>query len=351
MQKTHNSLRSNFAIVSPRQRRGAMAVLLAIMMFAFLVTAAFSIDIAYMQLVKSELRSATDAAAKAAAEELARTQDPVKATEKGIAIGLKNSVASQGLQLRETDFIYGKSVKGPDDRFAFDPVGKPVNSVRVDGRRTEDSIGGPVPLFLGRMFNVRNFKPAEAATVTFLERDIVLVVDRSGSMNDNRKFRDLQDAITIFLSILADSPTEERVGLASYSTTATADVQMTSNLGLIRAEMARMPVDGFTNISGGMDAGGSIIQNARPTEFVERAMIVLTDGLQNRGRPAVQAAGDLADRGVIIHSITFGSDADQTAMRQVAEIGSGRFFHAEDGNALKAVFREIATTFTTVITQ
>jgi Flp pilus assembly protein TadG len=48
-----------------KHRRGAMLVLVLVMIVAFIVTVAFSVDIAYMNLVKSELRSATDAAAKA----------------------------------------------------------------------------------------------------------------------------------------------------------------------------------------------------------------------------------------------------------------------------------------------
>ncbi len=328
-----------------------MIILLAIMMFAFLVTAAFSVDIAYMQLVKTELRSATDAAAKAAAEELARTQDRDAAVAKGIAVANKNSVASERLQLDESDFTFGSSNMDAQNRFIFNEGSTPFNSIRVSGRRTSDSLGGAVPLFFGRIFDVRTFEPKESATVTFLERDIVVVVDRSGSMLDDRKFIGLREAMTVFLSILADSPTEERVGLASYSTLASSDVQMTSDLGRISATMARMPVAGLTNISGGMDAGDSILERARSTEFVERAMIVLTDGLQNVGRPATTAATQIADKGVRIHTITFGRDADQRAMRRVAEIGSGEFYHARDNEELKEVFREIATTFTTIITQ
>ena len=332
-------------------RRGAMIYLLLLMMFGFIITAAFSIDVAYMQLTKTELRSATDAAAKAAADELARTQDIDKAILKGISIANRNLVAGEKLRLGPNDFAFGKSTKGADDRFAFQPDVRPINSVKVNGRRTADSLGGAVPLFFGRIFDTPTFQPQTFSTVTFLERDIVLVVDRSGSMNSDNKFRDLRDAIQIFLSILDNSPTEERVGLASYSTTASDDVQMTTDLSRISTTMASLPVEGFTNISGGMDAGSSILQNARSSEFVEHAMILLTDGIQNRGRPAKIAANDLAERGIVIHTITFGKDADKAAMRQVATIAKGRSFHASTGDELKAVFREIAVTFSTIMTQ
>ena len=43
---------------SVQQRYGAAHVLIAAMLFAFLLIAAMSVDIAYMQLIRTELRTA-----------------------------------------------------------------------------------------------------------------------------------------------------------------------------------------------------------------------------------------------------------------------------------------------------
>ncbi len=334
-----------------RNRQGAMLVLICVMLFAFLVTVAFSVDIAYMNLVKSELRSATDAAAKAAAETLSRSQDINLAIAKGKEIALENKVANKPLQLTNNDFVFGRSALSSTGTFDFSQGGRPINSVRVNGQRMNGSLSGNVQLFFGRIFNVPTFQVQEFTTATFIQRDIVLVVDRSGSMLDFNKFNDLRSAISIFTQILADSPVDERVGLASYSTTETEDVQLTEDLSLINAAMSAMPVDGFTNISGGIDAGGRVMFKGQQRDFVERTMIVLTDGLQNRGRPARLAAADVAARGTTIHAITFGADADQAAMRNVAAIGGGRFFHANNGSQLRQVFTDIALTLSTIITE
>ena len=93
------------------------------------------------------------------------------------------------------------------------------------------------------------------------------------------------------------------------------------------------------------------MSRGRSRDFVERTMIVLTDGLQNQGRLAKFAAADQAALGITIHAITFGSDADQTAMKEVAAIGNGRFFHAVDGTQLRQVFTEIALTLSTILTE
>jgi Ca-activated chloride channel family protein len=144
---------------------------------------------------------------------------------------------------------------------------------------------------------------------------------------------------------------DERVGLASYATTESENVQLTESLNLINDAMNSMPVAGLTNISGGIDAGGRVMSRGRSRDFVERTMIVLTDGLQNRGRPARDAARAQAALGTAIHSITFGRDADQAAMREVASIGGGRYFHADDGTELRRVFEEIALTLSTILTE
>jgi Ca-activated chloride channel homolog len=328
-----------------------MLVLVCVMIVAFLVTVAFSVDIAYMNLTKSELRSATDAASKAAAETLARTQDRSAAIIKGQQIALENRVANKPLQLRDSDFTFGRSAADASGKFVFSNVNTPINSVRVIGQRTNASLSGNVSLFFGRILGVNSFQPEELSTATFIQRDIVLVVDRSGSMNDFNKFNELRSAVGVFISILDSSPVEERVGLASYSTTETEDVQLTDNLPLINNAFLRMPVDGFTNISGGIDAGGRIMARGRSRDFVERTMIVLTDGLQNRGRPARIAAQEQAALGTTIHAITFGTDADQSSMRDIAQIGGGRFFHANNGAQLRQVFEEIALTLSTILTE
>lgn len=328
-----------------------MLVLICVMIFAFMVTVAFSVDIAYMHLVKSELRTATDAAAKAAAEALARTQNVRQSLDRGKEIANENLVANQGLALLDSDFVFGRSELAPSGKFVFTGGGIPSNSVRVVGKRDRGSPLGSVPLFFGRIFNVQSFEPEEAATATYVQRDIVLVVDRSGSMLDDNKFVGLRNAVNIFTATLSASPVQERVGLASYSTTATEDIELTDNLALIDTAMARMPVSGFTNISGGVDAGGNVMNRGRSRQFVERTMIVLTDGIQNRGRPARLAAADQAARGMVIHAITFGADAERRTMQEVATLGKGRYFHANDNRQLAQIFREIALTLSTILTE
>ena len=333
-----------------RNRRGAMLVLIAIMMIGFMVTIAFSVDVAQMHLSRTELRTATDAASKAAAATLAETMDPKLAIKRGQEIASANRVNGDPLLLDRNDFSFGRSIQRTSGKFEFAADKTPQNTVRVAGRRTVDSLSGPIPLFFGNLLGVDFFQPEVVASSTYIERDVVLVVDRSGSMW-GKKFRGLIRAIDTFVATLEETPVDERVGLASYSNYATADVQLTENLPLISEKIRQLRLGGYTSISRGMRAGISIMDASRNAQFVERTMIVMTDGQHNRGIEPSFVARELSEDGVTIHTITFGTNADRLRMAEVAAIGGGRHFHADSGVQLEKVYREIALTLSTIMTQ
>jgi uncharacterized protein YegL len=327
-----------------------MLVLIAIMMIGFMVAVAFSVDVAHMHLSRTELRTATDAASKAAASTLADTTSLDDAIQRGQEIAALNFVNGEPLLLARNDFTFGRSEELSGGRFQFSTNSFPRNSVRVEGRRTVGSLSGPIPLLFGNVLGTNFFEPRTHATATYIERDIVLVVDRSGSMQGT-KFNDLVAAIDVFVATLGETPSEEQVGLASYSDTASQDVQLTDDLPRIASAVRGLTVGGFTSISRGMDAGGRVMDGSRGAEFVERTMIVMTDGRHNRGREPRDSALELSAEGVRIHTITFGSDADRPRMQEVALIGGGRHFHADTGVELREIYREIALTLSTMITQ
>ncbi|MEM8670514.1 MAG: vWA domain-containing protein [Planctomycetota bacterium] len=339
-----------FSIGRQRNRRGAMLVLIAIMMIGFMLAVAFSVDIAQMHLARTELRTATDAASKAAAATLAETQSRSQAILRGQQIAAANLVNGDPLLLDANDFDFGRSVELRSGKFQFNPGDTPNNSVMVNGRRTVGSPSGPVPLFFGNLFGVEFFEPQSLAAATYIERDVVLVVDRSGSMR-GQKFQDLSNAIDIFTETLNQTPVDEHVGLASYSSQASEDVQMTEDMSEITRGVDSLNVGGFTSISRGMQAGANVMNNGRGEQFVERTLIVMTDGKHNRGVEPSTVAVELAAEGMQIYTITFGSGADRDRMQDVAEIGGGRHYHADNGLELEQVYKEIALTLSTMMTQ
>jgi len=327
-----------------------MLVLLAIMMVLFMVIAGVAINIAKVHLARTELRTSTNAAAKAAAEALSRTQNPAAAIARGSEIAAANPINGEPLRLRPSDFRFGHSQPDRNGRFVFNPVGRPLNSVRVAGEASRSLTLRAVPLAMGGRLPRAFFEPRQFAVATYVERDIVLVVDCSESMQGS-KFTDVQTAIDIFLKTLAATPLDEQVGLASCSEQATVDVSLTRDLSLVSTALSQLRPEGSSSIARGMTAGASILHRGHSRDFVERTMIVMTDGLDNAGSDLRSVAGELAANGVVIHTITFDGAADPARMRAAAGIGRGRHFHADDGLELQRICRELALTLSTMTTE
>ena len=141
-------------------RRGAILILVVVMLPVVIAMAAFAIDIAWMQLVRTELRTATDAASRASTKALSleQSQDAARAAAKESA--QRNIVAGQPLVLKdeEIEFGFGQQANN-NSRFVFTPGGTKLNSVRITGNRTDSSTGGPVALILGKFLGVTHFQP------------------------------------------------------------------------------------------------------------------------------------------------------------------------------------------------
>lgn len=367
------------------QRQGAMLVLIAITLPLVVIMAAFALDVAWMQLVRTELRTATDAASRAGAKTLSLKQNVPDARRAAKEASQRNRVAGEPLQLRDTEIQFGTSRQATDtSRFNFTAGGTLLNAVRVSGNRTAGSLGGPVDLFLGRVLGVNTFEPQQVATSTQLDRDICLVVDRSGSMMEKAKGKGmvegttacskphstksrwgaLHSAVDGFVDELEKTPQQEQCALVTYSsagsqcgitfTTSDINVPLSYTYGTIRSEMDRLssrPVAGRTAISAGIDNGNRVLTGSKIRPFALKSIVLMTDGLHNTGREPILSARESAAKNIVVNTVTFSDDADIARMKAVAEATGGRHFHAEDAAALEAIFREIAKTFPVLTTE
>ena len=365
-------------------RRGVMLVLIAICLPLCVIMAAFAIDVAWMQLVRTELRSATDAAARAGAKGLSLYQDEEQARQMAKQAAGRNQVGGAPMKLADQDIIIGESTRaGETTRFSFARGGDNLNSVRVNGRRTAGSAAGPVNLLFSGVLGVTHFEPTATAIATQLDRDICLVLDRSGSMMEQAekgkskkksaacdppdaesRWTALRIAVNAFIDELEKTRQDEWLAMVSYSsqtneckltfTTSDINSDLVGEYEPIRSELDRIssnPVKGRTNIGAGLDDGIDVLTGSRARNFAVKTMILLTDGLQNEGVPAAQVARAAAAKDIVIHTITFSDEADQAGMQQVAAATGGRHFHAPSSAELVRIFKEIANTLPVLTTE
>ena len=146
----------------PCNREGATLVLLSVLIVALMVLCGAAINIAYMQLNRTELRVATDAAARAAGRAFSEYQDVDEAIFHATSTAALNDIFGQPLivnadenageivfglasRLDSADGTVGAGRFGFSERTTSGVREKTeiATAVRVFGKRTLDSAGGP----------------------------------------------------------------------------------------------------------------------------------------------------------------------------------------------------------------
>jgi hypothetical protein len=196
---------------------------------------------------------------------------------------------------------------------------------------------------------LQDIAPAPPPPVT---RDVMVVFDRSGSMTEpdgtgRTKIEAARDAVSLFIQLVR-SGVGNRAGLVSFSTGASSPVDATianvdaaEKLTLIGpapyagGRVGVLAPGGSTSIGEGLEAAR--LQFPGPGAN-PRAMLVLTDGMENTPRWISDVEGALA--GIDIHAIGFGTDAniDSARLMSLVNAHNGLFTRAESGIALEKFF-------------
>lgn len=407
-------------------RRGSVFSLMAVLLPVLAILAAFCINSAQMQLARTELIVATDAAARAGGRTFSESQSVSDAKEAARITAALNQVNGSPLLLQtndgagEMEFGITNQPGGDGTRYLFTKV--PTSQVesgagfasafRVHGRRNAGSLSGKVNLVIPGIMGLDDFEANTSAVAMQVDRDISLVLDRSGSMdaldiqwpqgsspwtwaallagvdeglveqvgtssfrttpgndwNDYEKWayadfhqlgptpltlwESLVGAVDAFVDVLDDTVQEEQVSVASYASSGSLDVYLQSDYDIVKEEIDTLNPTGMTAIGQGMQEGIETLIDSAARPFAAKTMVVMTDGIHNQGiRPDDVAATLASQYRLTIHTVTFGSGADQNLMRTVAEIGGGKHYHATTGAELVQIFREIANNLPTILVE
>jgi hypothetical protein len=356
-----------------KKRRGAVIPLFAIMLPVVLIMAAFAINIAYLELNRTEMIIASDAVSRASGREFMVNNDFNLARQKGRDAGNRNVIAGKPLQLRDSDFVFGQSKRpGLASRYDFTSASGRKNAVEVTVRRDAGSIDGPLPVLLPNPFTKSTINSTYTSRANQLEVDVALVIDRSGSMAyaDNEisnpyalpaaappgwlfngpapnpsRWRDVVFAVNQFLIELEDSPLQEFVSLSTYNHAALIDQDLTQDYDSIRTSLdlyTNYFESGATNIGGGIYEGLGSFMHPSARQHAAKIIVVLTDGIDTVGSDPVYAAQLASDEEIMVFSITFSQEAGIATMAAVANAGKGKHYHASSGTDLNQVFKDIA---------
>ena len=194
MKRASHEIQGRQARRRQRSRRGNIVVFSAFLMIIFMAMLALSVDVGYVFTMKAELRRAVDAAALAGVGELVNGTEAAEAAAKEYLIrnpvgsGL-GSVGSEALANATIEFDSNHS---DDYEFTFgnwNPETMQLDVTPVMPSTIRVSMQYPnLPFFFARALGHSTFNLQAQSTAMFQPRDIVVVLDFSGSMNDDSTF-------------------------------------------------------------------------------------------------------------------------------------------------------------------
>ena len=194
--------------------------------------------------------------------------------------------------------------------------------------------------------------------------DIMLSIDVSGSMLA-RDFK--PDRITAAKEVAASFISDrvgDRLGLVVFAGEAFTQSPLTTDQSTLQTLLARIRsglIEDGTAIGNGL---ATAINRLRESEAKSKVIILLTDGVNNRGEIAPMTAAEIARaQGIRVYTIGVGTrgtapypavdmfgnmtfinqkvEIDEKTLTEIARLTGGRYFRATDKEKLQAIYDEI----------
>jgi Mg-chelatase subunit ChlD len=114
--------------------------------------------------------------------------------------------------------------------------------------------------------------------------------------------------------------------------------------------LGQNPMMGATNLSTGLDSAVAMLNGNTAGTYVNKVVVLMTDGQWNDGRDPIAAGKDARDAGVIVHTVSMLTKR-QPELEQIALMTGGRHYATQNEKELIEAFREIARSLPIVLIQ
>ena len=173
--------------------------------------------------------------------------------------------------------------------------------------------------------------------------DLVVVLDRSGSMNGQK----INDACRAIRQLLERLTPRDRLALVTYANDVTRLTDLTpandANQGMLAALVDQVRAGGGTNLGGGLQMGIDTLLQGGPV-MSRRKLILISDGLANQGITDPDRLGTMAsvamENGFSISTVGVGLDFNEILMTAIADHGAGQYHFMENPQAFAQVFAD-----------
>ena len=194
--------------------------------------------------------------------------------------------------------------------------------------------------------------------------DIVMALDISGSMLARDFKPDRMGAAKQMAGEFVTARAGDRIGLVVFAGESFTQSPLTTDYATLQTLLSRVKsglIEDGTAIGNGLATG---INRLRESDAKSKVIILLTDGVNNRGQIAPLTAAEIArEQGIRVYTIGVGSrgeapypaldmfgnmtfvrqrvEIDEDTLREIASMTGGRYFRATDNAALRAIYAEI----------
>jgi Ca-activated chloride channel homolog len=193
--------------------------------------------------------------------------------------------------------------------------------------------------------------------------DIALLLDISGSMLAEDFQPNRIDAAKDVAQNFVDGRTNDRIGLVIFAGQSFTQCPMTLDYRVLKATLKQVRpgmVEDGTAIGMAIAQG---VNRLKDSKAKSKVMILLTDGVNNRGEVDPLTAANIAQTfGIRIYTVGVGTvgeapypvqtpfgiryqnipvDVDEKTLKSIADITGGNFYRATNNRALKEIYAEI----------
>jgi Ca-activated chloride channel family protein len=167
---------------------------------------------------------------------------------------------------------------------------------------------------------------------------MMLVIDKSGSMG-GEKIEMAKEAARAAVELLGPS---DKVGVLAFDGENfwVSELHPCTDKGFVLDRIAGLEAGGGTVMAPAMEEAHETLRSAVAKL---KHVIILTDGISMPGDFEGIAQAMSADR-ITVSTVALGSDADQTLLEEIARLGNGRFYLADDAAQVPQIFAKETVT-------
>lgn len=193
--------------------------------------------------------------------------------------------------------------------------------------------------------------------------DIVLLIDISGSMLAEDFTPNRMQAAKQVADEFIDGRTSDRIGLVIFSAESFTQCPLTTDYPVLKTLLKEVKSGMITDGTAIGLALANGVNRLKDSKAKSRVMILLTDGVNNRGEiDPITAAKIAATYAIRVYTVGVGAqgeapypvetpfgiqrrmipvDLDEKTLTGVADMTGGKYYRATDNKKLKAIYKEI----------